>query len=43
VMGLAGEIAADGSSGPGTLQVRFLDALFNLSVDDIGQRLKVEC
>jgi hydroxyethylthiazole kinase len=43
VMGVAGEIAADGSSGPGTLQVRFLDALYNLSIEDIGQRLKVEC
>jgi hydroxyethylthiazole kinase len=43
VMGMAGEIAVQGASGPGTLQVRFIDALFNLSIDDIGQRLKVEC
>jgi hydroxyethylthiazole kinase len=43
VMGIAGEIAVEHASGPGTLQVRFLDALFNLSIDDIGKRLKVEC
>ena len=43
VMGITGEIAAQGASGPGTLQVRFFDALFNLSLEDIGKRLKVEC
>jgi hydroxyethylthiazole kinase len=43
VMGIAGEMAAKGASGPGTLQVRFFDALFNLSLEDIGQRLKIEC
>jgi hydroxyethylthiazole kinase len=42
VMGIAGEIAALGATGPGTLQVGFIDALFNLSAEDIGQRLKVE-
>jgi len=42
VMGIAGEIAAERAAGPGTLQVGFYDALFNLSIDDIGQRLKVE-
>ena len=39
VMGICGEIAAEGSSGPGTLQVRFIDALFELSEDDLGARL----
>ena len=43
VMGIAGEIAAQGVSGPGTLQVRFFDALFNLSKEDIEKRMKVEC
>jgi hydroxyethylthiazole kinase len=43
VMGIAGEIAAQGASGPGTLQVRFFDALFNLSKEDIEKRMKVEC
>jgi hydroxyethylthiazole kinase len=42
VMGIAGEIAAEASSGPGTLQVNFLDALYNLSETDIEKRLKIE-
>jgi hydroxyethylthiazole kinase len=41
VMGIAGEIAAEGARGPGSLQVRFLDALYNLSQSDI-RRLKME-
>jgi hydroxyethylthiazole kinase len=42
VMGIAGEIAAEKASGPGSFQMRFLDALFTLDEDDIGSRLKVE-
>ncbi len=41
VMGIAGEIAAEKSSGPGSLQVEFLDALFNLNSAEIEQRLKM--
>jgi hydroxyethylthiazole kinase len=41
-MGVAGEIAAKKSDGPGTLQLYFLDALYRLSESDIRKRLKVE-
>ncbi len=40
VNGIAGEIAAENSPGPGSLQVRFLDALYRLTESDIQQRLK---
>jgi hydroxyethylthiazole kinase len=42
VMGIAGEIAAEGSAGPASLQVRFLDALHNLGGDEIERRLRLE-
>lgn len=42
VMGIAGEIAAHDAPGPGSLQVRFLDALYRLSEDDIASRLRTE-
>ncbi len=42
VMGIAGEIAVERAAGPGTLQVFFYDALYNLTIDGIEQRLKVE-
>ena len=42
VMGIAGEIAAAQSPGPGTFQVRFLDALYLLDEPDIRTRLKLE-
>jgi hydroxyethylthiazole kinase len=42
VMGIAGEIGVEGVSGPGSLQVRFLDTLFKLSEEDIKRYLKVE-
>jgi hydroxyethylthiazole kinase len=41
VMGIAGEIAAEKSKGPASMQVLFLDALFNLTGEEIGQRLKI--
>jgi hydroxyethylthiazole kinase len=41
VMGIAGEIAAERSPGPGSLQVQFLDALYLLKRDDIEARLKI--
>jgi hydroxyethylthiazole kinase len=40
VMGIAGEIAAEKAEGPGTMQLYFLDALYNLSDKDIEERLK---
>jgi hydroxyethylthiazole kinase len=42
VMGIAGEIACTRAEGPGTLQVHFLDALFNLSAEEIERYLKIE-
>jgi hydroxyethylthiazole kinase len=42
VMGIAGEIGAARSAGPGSLQLHFLDALFNLSADEIERYLKIE-
>lgn len=41
VMGIAGEIAAENAAGPGSFQMRFLDALYNLTETDIHSRLKV--
>ena len=40
VMGIAGELAAEQSAGPGTLQLHFYDALYNLSETLIAGRLK---
>jgi hydroxyethylthiazole kinase len=42
VMGIAGELAADHSRGPGTFLCRFLDALYLLNESDIRERLKVQ-
>lgn len=42
VMGMAGEIAATRSIGNGSLQVNFLDELFNLSAETIRQVIKSE-
>jgi hydroxyethylthiazole kinase len=42
VMGIAGEMGVEGAPGPGSLQVRFLDALYGMSEDDIQRYLKVE-
>jgi len=42
VMGIAGEIAAKKAKGPGTLQLYFLDALYQLNESDIKKRLKAE-
>jgi hydroxyethylthiazole kinase len=42
VTGIAGEIAVERSSGPGSLQMHFLDALHGIEESDIRQRLKME-
>ena len=41
VMGIAGEMAAEGASGSGTLQVRFLDALYGLTQQDVEGRIRL--
>jgi hydroxyethylthiazole kinase len=40
-MKVAGELAADKSRGPGTLQLHFYDALYNLTEQDIADHIKV--
>ncbi len=40
VMGIAGELAAERSPGPGSFQVHFLDALHQLQEADVVQRLR---
>jgi len=42
VMGIAGEMAAEVAQGPGSLQVRFLDALYRMSEEDIRRLLRTE-
>jgi hydroxyethylthiazole kinase len=42
VMGIAGELAAVDCPGPGTFQVRFLDALYLLRESDIRDRLRMD-
>jgi hydroxyethylthiazole kinase len=41
-MGIAGEIAAERSVGPGSFQLHFLDALYGLEEADIIKRLKMQ-
>jgi hydroxyethylthiazole kinase len=41
VMGLAGEMAGEQAKGPGSFQVHFLDALYQLSPDRIHKQLKI--
>ncbi|MCG8566135.1 MAG: hydroxyethylthiazole kinase [Desulfobacterales bacterium] len=40
VMGIAGEMAADQAQGPGSLQMHFIDALYQLSADEIARRFR---
>lgn len=41
VLGVAGEIAAEGAPGPGSLQLRLLDALYSLDETTLRQRLRL--
>jgi hydroxyethylthiazole kinase len=41
VMGIAGEMAAERAEGPGSLQVRFLDALYRLTKNDIMRGIRL--
>jgi hydroxyethylthiazole kinase len=41
VMGVAGEIAADRSAGPGSLQMHLFDVLYSLARTDINERMQV--
>lgn len=42
VMGISGEIAARSATGNGTMQIRFLDVLYNLSGKEIEETLRNE-
>jgi hydroxyethylthiazole kinase len=42
IMGIAGEIAAERSPGPGSLQANFIDALYALDGKAVKRRLKLE-
>jgi hydroxyethylthiazole kinase len=42
LIGIAGEIAAERCTGPGSFQVSFIDALYNIRESDIESRLKME-
>jgi hydroxyethylthiazole kinase len=42
LMGIAGEMAAERSNGPGSFQISFIDALYNIQKSDIESRLKME-
>ncbi|MBF0186134.1 MAG: hydroxyethylthiazole kinase [Magnetococcales bacterium] len=42
IMGIAGEMAAEQSAGPGSLQFHFLDALYRMKESDISHRLKID-
>lgn len=41
VLGIAGELAAEQSPGPGSLQLHLLDALYALDADTFGERARV--
>lgn len=41
-LGIAGELAAAKSNGPGSLQLNILDALYNLSESDITKYMRIE-
>ena len=41
VLGIAGEIAAERSTGPGSLQVNILDALHAITEADVTARLRM--
>ena len=42
VMGMAGELGMEKAAGPGSLQVHFLDALYNLSEEQVDRLLRIE-
>ncbi|GAD89628.1 hydroxyethylthiazole kinase [Vibrio halioticoli NBRC 102217] len=42
ILGVAGEIAAEKSAGPGSLQMNLLDTLYQLDTDTVLSRLKLQ-
>jgi hydroxyethylthiazole kinase len=41
LMGIAGEMAVERSTGPGSLQLNFLDVLYTISKSDVESRLRM--
>ena len=41
VMGVAGELAAETASGPGSFVPAFLDAVYTLDADTLAQRARI--
>ena len=41
-MGIAGEIASTNCKGPGSFKLEFIDALYNLSLDQIEERIRFD-
>lgn len=41
LMGIVGELAAQGAAGPGSLQVRFFDALYGIKKTEVSARMRV--
>lgn len=39
--GVAGELAGEGAAGPGSFMIRLLDALYNLSPDELAARCRI--
>ena len=42
ILGIAGQLAAEKSQGPGSLQMHLIDTLYNLNADQISDYLKLE-
>lgn len=42
VMGIAGEMARENADAPGTFQVKFLDALYQIDEEDIKSKARIE-
>ncbi len=42
VLGVAGELAAEGSAGPGSLQLRLFDTLYALDESTLAERARIE-
>jgi hydroxyethylthiazole kinase len=42
VMGVAGELAAQKAHGPGSMQLYFLDELYNLTAETLSELAKID-
>lgn len=42
IMGVCGELALQNSTGSGSFQIAFIDALYNLNADQLGEMLRID-